>query len=858
MLGGPLILSNQDFKQDRPSDDTIVYNVQRCDNGNLGFTLRENHEQVNGQDLSKANHEDAVEAFQTAKEPIIVEVLRRSSSNFKPNMATESTVMPSPSPIYCDSSTQTEWSGGWETSSIGFFPFGQTSLMQSGGHYQMSFLEDDVMDGQFDPSAGDPDQDDEDMRCDVEYEEVTLHRSGSQEKLGLTLCYESTEEVETDIFISEIDADSIAGRDGRIQAGDQILQINGNDVHNRAQAIFLFSESRPDFTLLVARPQLQMEDCLLDDHAEDYPLAICSNQNVLLAVNEDDEGTDTGTGENGFNQHEKDSGVGRTDESTRNDESSEHEVAENEYAGSTGSMGTTRPLGVKREIDMSKNSVNSNEQDDMDGEITPEDCEKFREELELKCASTSTTSLVDIHQNEDFLRIQSDSSLDREMALLNQEMKSIQLECESLVTRHSKEQKVRFSNEQIYSNLEDPKLLPESRNRPTVGKKESVERWVKTTSQNQKLRVTSWGSSGDSSSAYNTGESSRSTHLTLELNPMPLAYRQNSHHGSVMSLIAPKMEDKSTQLQESDVASIFSCDSCRQCCRTVLQSDRESLQKCDSPKPPSTLSRSGNRRMVSKVTPSGQRPLPKHIEHIEKNQNYVTFYPSTTMYTNEQNLQHTILLQQQLFRQALAQKQQKKKDILDPRCPLGSKPQASMSTNSYLSSLCKNMTLSTVKEDEEVKMEWKVKRRADGTRYITRRPVRNKLLKERAMKINEERCGVTTDDDAMSELKIGRYWSKEDRKRHLERARDRKRREMMMRAKMGSVKEQAEEKEGGQQLNETKKEINIIELSQKKQTRKKSKAGVDNFTTVQEVLAHGSKGQTGGVKPFGLFSVTTV
>ena len=32
---------------------------------------------MNGQDLSKSSHEDAVEAFRTAQEPIVVEVLRR-------------------------------------------------------------------------------------------------------------------------------------------------------------------------------------------------------------------------------------------------------------------------------------------------------------------------------------------------------------------------------------------------------------------------------------------------------------------------------------------------------------------------------------------------------------------------------------------------------------------------------------------------------------------------------------------------------------------------------------------------------------------------------------------------------------
>ncbi|XP_055353735.1 PDZ domain-containing RING finger protein 4-like [Paramacrobiotus metropolitanus] len=59
----------------------------------------------------------------------------------------------------------------------------------------------------------------------------------------------------------------------------------------------------------------------------------------------------------------------------------------------------------------------------------------------------------------------------------------------------------------------------------------------------------------------------------------------------------------------------------------------------------------------------------------------------------------------------------------------------------------------------------------------SRRPVRNKLLHERAQRINKERCGVTTDDDAKSELKLGRYWPKDDRRRHLESADTKRRRE---------------------------------------------------------------------------------
>ncbi|XP_018653258.1 hypothetical protein Smp_141520 [Schistosoma mansoni] len=89
-------------------------------------------------------------------------------------------------------------------------------------------------------------------------------------------------------------------------------------------------------------------------------------------------------------------------------------------------------------------------------------------------------------------------------------------------------------------------------------------------------------------------------------------------------------------------------------------------------------------------------------------------------------------------------------------------------------------------------MEWVVKKRPDGTRYITRRPIStstvttifadndsNQLVEERAKRLAEERSGITTDDDAISELKTGRYWNRSERKKQLEKAKaDRKRKQL--------------------------------------------------------------------------------
>lgn len=79
-------------------------------------------------------------------------------------------------------------------------------------------------------------------------------------------------------------------------------------------------------------------------------------------------------------------------------------------------------------------------------------------------------------------------------------------------------------------------------------------------------------------------------------------------------------------------------------------------------------------------------------------------------------------------------------------------------------------------QPSEERMEWKVKRRPDGSRYIVRRPVKNRTLRAaRASKINEERGNdQTTEDDTISEVKMGRYWPKEDRKKHMEKSRERR------------------------------------------------------------------------------------
>lgn len=246
--------------------------------------------------------------------------------------------------------------------------------------------------------------------------------------------------------------------------------------------------------------------------------------------------------------------------------------------------------------------------------------------------------------------------------------------------------------------------------------------------------------------------------------------------------------------------------------------------------------------------------------------------PADTMYTNVANLQQTMMLQQQLFKQAL-----NRKNLTTSKETGGARKSKShgnfqapnLTQYQFVGSqqVCSSAAWMPPEEKCEVQMEWKVKRRADGTRYIARRPVRNRILRNRALKISEERAGHTTEDETMSEMKVGRYWTKEERKRQLERARERKQRQQEQMLQQQQQQQQLQLQQNNDLLiceysedKIPKKPLNIVELSHKKMARKKTT--LDDFTTVQEMLVHGNRvGASGpgtGGKLMGLLSVTTV
>lgn len=503
---------------------------------------------------------------------------------------------------------------------------------------------------------------------------------------------------------------------------------------------------------------------------------------------EEDGTTDTATSSS--NNNEKDSGVGPTDESQRNDESSEQDNAPEEQ--------NNLMLQNQRELRQSQDSLRSTElkckkslvsEEYMESNFTgnqDEDSERFRQLLELKC-KIRTHSEYDLYYSSSTIECnqRQKDGVEHELQLLNEELRNIELECQNIMQAH----RLQKANEQ-YGDI-----------------------WALHggTFRNYNTSIDIQGgqldgiiehpekSDKDSSSAYNTAESCRSTLLNVERSP-------DSSLQRMISITNRK------NLRSTIVTNQLSL---RQCNREPFPKQSKALEQNSSVEEKEAVSES------SKSTQQ-ERPSPEHIPYLSP------YHSSSYRYGNipahAKHYQSYMQLIQQRSAVEYAQSQ------------------------ISLVNMCKESQKCT-----EPKMEWKVKIRSDGTRYITKRPVRDRLLKERALKIKEERSGMTTDDDTMSEMKMGRYWSKEERKQHLVRAKEqRRRREFMMRSRLECLKESP------QSSSEGKKEINIIELSHKKMMKKRNRKILDNWMTIQELMTHGAKSPDDTQVHNAFLSVTTV
>ncbi|KAG7494159.1 E3 ubiquitin-protein ligase PDZRN3 isoform X2 [Solea senegalensis] len=754
-----------------------------------GLQIQDRIIEVNGKDLSKATHDQAVEAFRTAKEPIMVQVLRRAPL---PKL-----VSPTADTQVSDTSTQTDITLQ-HIMALTKLPPASPPMTE----LEEYLLTDENPPGHayFDPNDFLEGIQQDIEREELEYEEVDLYRANIQDKLGLTICYRTDDEDEAGIYISEVDPNSIAAKDGRIREGDKIIQINGVEIQNREDAVVLLtSESNQNISLLVARPEMQLDEGWMDDDRNDFlddlhmdmleqqhHQAMQFTASMLQQKKHEEDGGTTDTATLLSNHHEKDSGVGRTDESTRNDESSEQENVGDDQTTASNTLGSCRKLTYSQDtlgstdLPFSSESFISADYTDTDFlGIPADDCERFRELLELKCQMRSSAAQGLFYQSGG-AGGQDQEVVDKELELLNEELRTIELECLNIVRAHKMQQ--------LREQCRESWMLHDSGfhnyNTSIDARRHELSDITELPEKSDK----------DSSSAYNTGESCRSTPLTLELSPDNSLRRGAENEGQAGASSSNSRIPKPLLSPVQEV--------CGPSRSRGSSKDQDGALQAESKERKSGESSKSGRSCSHPHSPYKHAHIPAHAQHY---QSYM-----------------------QLIQQKSAVEY----------------AQSQMS----LVSMCRDPISPG---DLEPKMEWKVKIRSDGTRYITKRPVRDKLLRERALRIHEERSGMTTDDDAISELKMGRYWSKEERKQHAVRAKEqRQRREFMKQSRADCLREQS----GA----EDKKEPNIIELSHKKMMKKRNKKIFDNWMTIQELLTHGTKSPDGTRVYNSILSVTTV
>ncbi|XP_051912865.1 PDZ domain-containing protein 4-like isoform X2 [Hippocampus zosterae] len=744
---------------------------------------------------------------------------------------------------------------------------------------------------------------------ELEYEEVTLYKSSQQEKLGLTVCYRTDDEDNMGIYVGEVNPNSTAAKNGRIREGDRILQINGVDIGSREEAVAILSrEDSGNFSLLLARPDIE-EDQLGDGVTrQNFILHHCHSRTQRGESNdaEKDDDEEGNAAEAPVllppllhlasllsNSQDLDSGLGRTDESSEHDLLGGFSSACNTDATNTpGStpkfclghsprlsplpspgvgpspkitpspghvQGETPPpfshLQVTSDtltaLDVTEGGATQNHahhklqlhSSPMNmmatmSSLTEDECQWYQELLKIRYHCKRQPRNVHGEEEQEEVtneEVPSPSVADMncnvnmtecEMALIEEELRHLEFKCRNCLRAQKMQQlRLRYMKALMMEEETDEADFSHTDLHDSDGVNNDDTHRHELSAINELPERSTDGK--DSTSAYGSCESCHGTPLVSTVRIPPLRDEE--------ALTAPPSHWERCQSKlgsgswDSDVIN------------TLPSKFRTLSNELGSPSRRAMAEGGhGSRTGITLTMPcGGSAESSPFLAQRRQRAKALEPYHSCIVLPSDGLLEP---LDWELVEDRRAGIGSSERAISVSNVPCG--PEGRLAPSCLV--LAQPLTLAHSSPTATGQhLEWKVKIRSDRTRYMAKRPVRDRLLKARAMQIREERGCTTTDDDAAaSEMKQGRYWSKEERKQHLLRAREyRQRREFMMQSRVDYLKgdrDAVSSADGTIEFPVPVHNDNVVPLSQKKMSRKRNCRILNNWNTIQELLAHGS------------------